>query len=126
MIVAVLTEFGKNTEFYRLYTVVTEGLFFVIPFCIVFVSTMIIIVTLARSRNIFSTDFHMATERLEIQEGTITRTLVAMTTIFIICLSPMTILSPFNWDFVKYQSHLSDPTFYHDVCTPEICYSFLL
>jgi hypothetical protein len=93
VIVAVLTEFGKNTEFYRLYTVVTGGLFFVIPFCIVFVSTMIIIVTLSRRRNIFSTDFHMATARLEIQEGTITRTLVAMTTIFIICLSPMTILS---------------------------------
>ena len=93
VMVAVLTEFGKNTEFYRLYTVVTGGLFFVIPFCIVFVSTMIIIVTLSRRRNIFKTDFHMATERIEVQEGKITRTLVAMTTIFIICLSPMTILS---------------------------------
>lgn len=33
---------------------------------------------------------------------------------------------PFNWDFVKYQVHLSGPTFYPDVCTHEICCSFLL
>jgi hypothetical protein len=47
MIVAVLTEFGKNTEFYRLYTVVTGGLFFVIPFCIVFVCSAEIIAVIS-------------------------------------------------------------------------------
>lgn len=93
MIVAVLGEFGKNMEIYRPYTVVTGVILFVVPFCIVFVSTMIIIITLSRRRNLFKTDFHMATDRLEIQEGRITRTLLAMTTIFLICLAPMTILS---------------------------------